>query len=113
MRGVRSLLTAAFICAASTPVFAVEGPSAAGPIGGYDIRSAQLPPPGLHGGVIVVGGPAFDFVDGDGETIPALRELRYLAAPSVWEASFPSVAFADICLLVSQASAPMGSAIPT
>ena len=87
MRGVRSLLTAAFICAASTPVFAVEGPSAAGPIGGYDIRSAVLPAPGLYGGVILLGAPAFDFVDGDGETIPALAEARltkYLAGPFLY-----------------------------
>ena len=65
MQGARPLLTAAFICAASAPVFAVEGPSAAGPLGGTDIRSALLPPPGLYGGVILVGGPAFDFVNGD------------------------------------------------
>jgi hypothetical protein len=64
MQGARLLLTAAFICAACTPVLAVEGPSAAGPIGGTDIRSAVLPPPGLYGGVILLGAEAFDFVDG-------------------------------------------------
>ena len=84
---MRALLTAAFICAASAPVFAVEGPSAAGPLGGTDIRSALLPPPGLYGGIILVGGPAFDFVDGDGHTIPALREAllsKYLAGPFLY-----------------------------
>jgi hypothetical protein len=72
MQAARPLLIALF-CAASTPVFAVEGPTAAGPIGGTDIRSAVLPPPGLYGGFILLGAEAFDFVDGNGETIPALR----------------------------------------
>jgi hypothetical protein len=87
MQGARLLLTAAFLCAASTRVFAVEGPTAAGPIGGTDIRSAQLPPPGLYGGVILLGATAFDFVDGHGKTIPALAEAhltKYLAGPFLY-----------------------------
>jgi hypothetical protein len=67
----RALLAAVFACATS-PCFAVEGSSAAGPIGGTDIRSALLPAPGLYGGAIVLGATAFDFVDGSGNTIPAL-----------------------------------------
>ena len=84
MQGARFLLAAAFVCAVSTPVLAIEGPTAAGPIGGTDIRSAQLPPPGLYGGVILLGAEAFDFVDGDGKTIPALKDAhltKYLAGP--------------------------------
>jgi hypothetical protein len=72
MQRVRVLLAAAFICGASTPVLALEGATAAGPIGGTDIRSALLPPPGLYGGAIVFGATAFDIVDGNGKTIPAL-----------------------------------------
>jgi hypothetical protein len=48
MQGARFLVAAALICGASTPVFAVEGPAAAGPIGGTDIRSAVLPAPGRN-----------------------------------------------------------------
>jgi hypothetical protein len=72
MQCVRNLLAAVSICNACTPAFAVEGSTAAGPIGGTDIRSAMLPSPGLYGGVITLGASAFDFVDGNGNTIPAL-----------------------------------------
>jgi len=72
MRSVRLLLTTGFIWVACSPVLAVEGPTIAGPIGGTDIRSAQLPPPGLYGGVILGRGVAFDFVDGNGKTISEL-----------------------------------------
>jgi hypothetical protein len=84
MRSVRFLLAAAFICCASSSVFAVEGSTAAGPIGGTDIRSAQLPPPGLYVGGILFGATANDFVDGSGKTIPALSDAhleRKLVAP--------------------------------
>ena len=73
--------------AACAPAFAVEGPSAAGPIGGTDIRSAMLPPPGLYGGVILLAAGTLDFVDGRGETIPALRDAhlkKYLAGPFLY-----------------------------
>jgi hypothetical protein len=72
MRGVRLVLTAAWVCGASSAARALEGPTAAGPIGGTDIRSALLPPPGLYGGVIGFAATAFDFVDRQGKTIPAL-----------------------------------------
>jgi hypothetical protein len=88
MQGGRFLLAAAFICCgASTQVFAVEGPTAAGPIGGTDIRSAIIPPPGLYGGLILLYSPAFDFVDGHGKTIPALAATdltKYLAGPFLY-----------------------------
>ena len=72
---------------ACTPALAVEGPTAAGPIGGTDIRSAMLPPPGLYGGVILLGAGTLDFVDGHGDTIPALREAhleKELAGPFLY-----------------------------
>lgn len=62
----------------------MEGPTAAGPIGGTDIRSAQLPPPGFYAGGVLFGATAFDFVDGQGKTIPALSGAhldRKLVAP--------------------------------
>jgi hypothetical protein len=84
MRGARLLIAAAFIWIWSTPVVAVEGPTAAGPIGGTDIRSAILPPPGLYGGTFLAGANAFKFVNGKDETIPALRDAnlsKELAGP--------------------------------
>ena len=81
------VLAVAFIWAACNRAWAIEGPTIAGPIGGTDIRSAQLPPPGLYGGLILLGATAFDFVDGKGNTIPALREAhltKYLAGPFLY-----------------------------
>lgn len=73
MEDPRFIFVAALLSACA-PALAVEGPSAAGPIGGTDIRSAMLPPPGVYGGAIVLGAATVDFVDGDGETIPALKD---------------------------------------
>jgi hypothetical protein len=78
-----AFLAAVFTCAANS-CLALEGSTAAGPIGGTDIRSALLPPPGLYGGFILFGATAFDFVDGNGKTIPALSAAsahKKLAAP--------------------------------
>jgi len=86
MRGTR-LFLAVVIYATYTPALALEGPTAAGPIGGYDIRSAQLPPPGVYGGVIFLAAEAFDFVDGNGKTIPAFRDanlIKYLVGPFLY-----------------------------
>lgn len=60
----------------STSAYAVEGPAAAGPIGGTDVRSAMLPPPGLYGGVAVLAAGTLDFVDGNGKTIAPLRDAH-------------------------------------
>jgi hypothetical protein len=65
---------------AAAPAQAIEGAAAAGPIGGTDIRSAQLPPPGLYGGNIFVWVRGDDFVDGQGKTIPALRDAHLTKA---------------------------------
>ena len=84
MRNARLLLMAALFFALCTPVLAVEGPTVAGPIGGTDIRQAMLPPPGVYGGTIQLAAGTLDFVDGHGETIPALREAhlaKQLAGP--------------------------------
>jgi hypothetical protein len=58
---------------------AVEGTTAAGPIGGTDIRAAQLPPPGLYAGAIFLAGNAYNLVDGNGQSIPALNAARFTA----------------------------------
>jgi hypothetical protein len=64
-----------FVCTLSTPAFAVEGSSAAGPIGGTDIRSAQLPPPGVYGGTVLFYAEAHQFFDAHNKVIPALSSL--------------------------------------
>ena len=72
MRCLAAALAAALMLGAGAPALAAEGPSIAGPIGGTDVRSALLPPPGLYGGAIVFGAEALRFVDGQGHTIPPL-----------------------------------------
>lgn len=78
MRCQTYFLLAVFVFAfsSSSPLLAVEGPTAAGPIGGTDIRSAALPPPGLYGGTAQLGAGTLGFKDGDGKTIPALQDAR-------------------------------------
>lgn len=80
MRRGHCLWAAALLCAAATPAFAVEGTAAAGPIGGTDIRSALLPPPGIYGGGVAFDAPVRQFFDGHGALIPALSETRIVLA---------------------------------
>ena len=58
----RLLLLCALLWSMCDAAHAIEGPSGAGPIGGTDVRSAVLPPPGLYGGMPVLVGHIFDFV---------------------------------------------------
>jgi Putative MetA-pathway of phenol degradation len=51
------------------PSWAIEGNTAAGPIGGSDIRSAFLPPPGFYGGAFGLGSVVHDIKDGTGQTV--------------------------------------------
>ena len=69
VRGLWAAAVAALWCL-STAALAVEGPTAA-PISGSDIRTAQLPPPGLYGGLASVYGVARHFYDGNGQEVPA------------------------------------------
>jgi hypothetical protein len=66
---------AAAICCASMPASAIEGSSAAGPIGGTDMRSSLPLPPGLYGGVVGLFAAAHQFTDGNGNVVPALDGL--------------------------------------
>jgi hypothetical protein len=59
----------------STPCSAVEGATAAGPIGGSDIRSAILPSPGFYGGVVGLYNNVTQFHDGTGHPAPALNAV--------------------------------------
>lgn len=78
MRYVRALAAAFLICSAITRALSAEGTSIAGPIGGTDLRAAQLPPPGVYGGLILVDATANGFVDGNGKPIAALRGVDLL-----------------------------------
>jgi hypothetical protein len=66
---------AAAICCASAPALAIEGSSAAGPIGGTDMRSSIPLPPGLYGGAVALAAFAHQFNDGNGNLVPALSGL--------------------------------------
>lgn len=59
---------------AATPLGALESPTAAGPIGGTDLRSALMPPAGLYGGSVQGYAETIDFLDGEGRPIPALKD---------------------------------------
>lgn len=75
------LTCAAVVCVLlASPAFAVEGPTAAGPIGGTDIRSALQPPPGVYGGVAFVAARTTTFVDGRGDEIGPLKTARLFKA---------------------------------
>lgn len=71
-----SCVLAATFVSLSKPASAIEGNVAAGPIGGTDIRSAFLPPPGFYGGVIGVGSTVHDIKDGSGQTVPGLDAIH-------------------------------------
>lgn len=68
--GRRLVLAAAALCAA--PAWAAEGTTAAGPIGGTDIRSALLPPPGVYGVVVGLNSNVGTVKDGTGHPAAGL-----------------------------------------
>jgi hypothetical protein len=61
------------------PSLAIEGNTAAGPIGGTDIRSALLPPPGLYGGIVGLVSPVHEIHDGTGKPAPGLDAVNLIA----------------------------------
>src|SRR5258705_8433303 len=76
MRIVKHCLFVALACGYAIPLHAAEGPSLAGPIGGTDIRSAVLPPPGIYGGGVALHGEGLDFVNRQRQPIPVLNEFN-------------------------------------
>jgi hypothetical protein len=76
MTVLRFCLAAALLGGAAVPARAVEGPTAAGPIGGTDMRSGLLPPPGVYFGTMQLAARTMDFVDGNGRTIPGLEDAQ-------------------------------------
>jgi hypothetical protein len=66
----------ASVCGSVRPSMAAEGATAAGPIGGSDIRSALLPPPGFYGGIIGASTAADALTDGSGRPIAVLDAVN-------------------------------------
>lgn len=61
------------------PARAAEGTVAAGPIGGTDIRSALLPPPGLYGGIIGMYSTVNEVHNGSGRPASGLDAVNLSA----------------------------------
>jgi hypothetical protein len=101
-RNVWFVLAAALIGCAPSVSLAVEGSTVAGPVGGTDIRSAQLPPPGLYGGSVFLYAEAHQFIDGFGNVVlPDLELTRKRVGPFLFyvpDVQFlgGSIAFAGI-----------------
>jgi hypothetical protein len=70
------LIVAAFLCGAATAALAVEGPSLAGPIGGTDIRSGLLAPPGIYVGTVQLYARTMDFLNGHGKVDPTFKDAQ-------------------------------------
>jgi hypothetical protein len=70
---------------------AIEGTTAAGPVGGSDVRVALLPPPGFYGGVSFFAGNAPRLVDGNGNDFPGLSPHFTLKAAAPFFLYVPDV----------------------
>ena len=66
------LCLALSITLTALPSWAAEGTTAAGPIGGTDIRSALLAPPGFYGGMAGLYSSVHQVNDGSGTPVPGL-----------------------------------------
>src|SRR5215470_18686996 len=84
------LIAMALLCRVPTAL-AVEGTTAAGPVGGSDVRVALLPPPGLYWGVAFFAGNAPRLVDGSGHDIPGLSPHFTLKAAAPFAMYVPDV----------------------
>lgn len=72
----RLLWIAAILCSCSPTAQAIEGPAAAGPIGGTDLQSGFLPPPGVYFGTSQLFARTIDFLDRNGNTSAALKDAQ-------------------------------------
>jgi hypothetical protein len=101
-RNVWFVLAAALIGCAPSAALAVEGSTVAGPIGGTDIRAAQLPPPALYGGSVFLYAEAHQYIDGFGNVLlPDLDLTRKRVGPFLFwvpdvQVFGGSIAFAGI-----------------
>jgi hypothetical protein len=74
-----TILAASILGLAPEPSQAAEGTTAAGPIGGSDIRSAMLPPPGVYGGVVGLVSHVSTIDGGNGHSVPGLDAVDLTA----------------------------------
>src|SRR5262249_39083093 len=86
-----ALLVAMALLGGAPHARAVEGTTAAGPVGGSDVRVALLPPPGLYGGVAFFAGNAPRLVDGKGHDIPGLSPHFTIKAAAPFGLYVPDV----------------------
>jgi hypothetical protein len=86
-----ALLVAVALLSGAPHTHAVEGTTAAGPVGGSDVRVALLPPPGLYGGVAFFAGNAPRLVDGNGRDIPGLSPHFTVKAAAPFALYVPDV----------------------
>jgi hypothetical protein len=75
----RTSAVAALLFGLADPALAIEGNTAAGPIGGSDIRSAVLPPPGFYAGAVGLASSVDDIKNGNGQTVPGLDAIHLTA----------------------------------
>jgi hypothetical protein len=73
---VYSFLIVAVVLWTVDPSLAIEGNTAAGPIGGTDIRSAVLPPPGFYAGVVGLVSSVHEINNGQGNPVPGLDAVH-------------------------------------
>jgi len=73
---VLSVCTACVMLIFHSPSWAVEGATAAGPIGGSDIRSAIVPPAGLYGGAVGLEYSFGELTNGTGNPAPGLDSVK-------------------------------------
>src|SRR5258705_6371242 len=86
-----ALLVAMALLGGAPHTHAVEGTTAAGPVGGSDVRVALLPPPGLYGGVAFFAGNAPRLVDGNGHDIPGLSPHFTIKAAAPFAVYVPDI----------------------
>jgi len=73
---LKALAALSVCCFSSVSAWAAEGFIAAGPVGGSDIRSALLPPPGLYGAIIGAYTTYNEVDDGSGRPIASLDAVH-------------------------------------
>jgi hypothetical protein len=76
--GAYGVLVVAVLLWTVDPSLAIEGNTAAGPIGGTDIRSAMLPPPGFYAGAVGLVSSVHEIHDGQGNPVPGLDAVHLI-----------------------------------
>ena len=114
MRFASRLALGAFcFVSCASPLWAAEGSTVAGPIGGTDIRSAFLPSPGLYGAAVLGATSTYQLRDGSGAPRAGLNAvgltsqsaagvLLYVPDVKAFDGSFGLVGVAGVGTLCGQ-----------